>query len=517
MNFSLYLPKLKEKVGFKKKTTDDSGSTDETVAFNADLLDVDLFCHIIYMSALADSHLPHDKLFERASSLPFVSSRYFKKVQFLSRKLAYDYPEACRMTAKSIKEPVPKSFLFRMSNALAAGEDEAEFLAREAAIIGETYSNDYEHKIESLKKWTDAYVALILSASMVVVICTVSMLIFPIDPKLIVTMLGVMLLSTLLGAWIIYRASPKEIKTIASDDTSNAQKIAKVLFKLLVPPCVVITFIFLLANFHLGWVLVLSSLFLLPVGLVVSMDDRRIDKQDQDIAIFLRSLGSTSKAIGSTITEGLTRLDFNALRSLKNQVHNLNKSLQVGVSPALAWQKFVQETGSDHVKRSVQIFMDGINVGADPERVGNQSSTFAMKVNILRSKRKMVSSAFSYLCFAMHATIAVLLLAIYQIMINFAALTASIEGVEPEDIQSLTALPSFQFFMSGSSGQLEMLHTLTMVLLFTLTFVNAIAIKTVDGGHNYKFFMCLSITLLITGLCLIFVPGVISTLFSGIA
>jgi flagellar protein FlaJ len=516
MNFSLYLPKLKEKVGFKKKATDDPASSGETVAFNVDMLDVDLFCHIIYMSALADSHLPHDKLFERASSLPFVSSRYFKKVQFLSKKLAYDYPEACRMTAKTIKEPVPKSFLFRMSNALAAGEDEAEFLAREADIIGETYANDYEHKIESLKKWTDAYVALILSASMVVIICTVSMLIFPIDPKIIVAMLGVMLLSTLLGAWIIYRASPKEIKTIASKNTSTLQKLSKVLFKLLVPPCIVIAFIFLLARFDLGWVMIFSALFLLPVGLVISIDDRRIDKQDQDIAVFLRSLGSTSKAIGSTISEGLTRLDFNALRSLKNLVHKLNQSLQVGVNPALAWQKFVEETGSDHIKRSVQIFMDGINVGADPERVGHQSSTFALKVNILRSKRKMVSSAFTYLCFAMHATIAILLLAIYEIMRNFSALTATIEGIEPEDIQSLTQLPSFQFFLSGSSSQLDMLFTLTMVLLFTLTFINAVAVKTVDGGHNYKFFMNLGITLLITGFSLIFVPGVISMLFSGI-
>jgi len=53
-----------------------------------------------------------------------------------------------------------------------------------------------------------------------------------------------------------------------------------------------------------------------------------------------------------------------------------------------------------------------------------------------------------------------------------------------------------------------------MVLM--LTAANAVAIKVVEGGSNLKILFYLGITLMITGLCLTFVPNLVQGIFSNL-
>jgi flagellar protein FlaJ len=508
------LLKLKSRDASRGNEQNRKRSSNGKLSFNKDLLKGDLFCHLTYMSAIATSKLPRNLLFEYASSLPYSSSRYLRKVHFLAKKLNYDYSEACRMVGETVKEPEPKAILLRMAGALASGESEADFLAREAFAIGETYGNEYDRAIESLKKWTDAYVALILSASLVVVISVVSMLIFPMKPTYIVTLTFVMLMATALGAWIMFRAAPKEVKTHSLFQTSPAQRLSKNLFKfMVVPMAIVLILLMMILKPNLGWAMVVMSILVLPTGFIMIWDDRKIDKVDADIASFLRSLGGVTKAIGTTITEALGRLDFRSLASLRKPVISLNNSLILGVKPELCWQKFVGDTGSEHINRSVQIFWDGIAVGGDPEKVGNQSSMFAMKVALLRAKRKLISTNFSFTCVVIHATIAMLLVGIYQVLVNFSTLLENIGGDASENMAALQNLPAFGFFASGA-GQLQLLNTMVTAMLIMLTIVNAAAIKIVEGGHNLKFLFYFGIFLFISGISLLIVPGLLQGIFS---
>ena len=391
-----YLLKLKKKGFSKSDNTDVNNSSLGRLSFNKDLLKGDLYCHLTYMAAISTSNLSRNLLFEYASSLSYSSAKYIRKVHFLAKKLNYDYSEACRIVGNEVKEPEPKAILLRMANAFASGEKEADFLDREAQVIGETYGDEYERDIESLKKWTDAYVALILSASLVVVVSVVSMLIFPMKPSYIVTLTWMMLMTTVLGAWIMYRASPKDVKTHSLTHSSAGQKIGKELFKfMVVPMAIVITLLLMITQANLGLAMLAAAIVVLPTGFFYIWDDKKIDKYDADISSFLRSLGSITKAIGTTITEALGRIDLRALGSLRQPVSKLSTSLLLGIKPELCWRRFVGGTGSEHVNRSVQIFWDGIAVGGDPEKVGNQSSKFAMKIALLRGKRQLISSSFS--------------------------------------------------------------------------------------------------------------------------
>jgi len=485
-------------------------------AANKELLAVDLFCHLTYLAAVASSRLPRHVLFDYAASLPLTSARYFKSVNFLTQRLSYDFPEACRKVGDATPESEPKAVFLRMANSLASGEEESEFLIREAKAMGQTYADYYERTIDNLKKWTDAYTALILSGSLIVVVCVVSMLIFPMSASLVTLLTLIMLMSVLLGGWLLYRTSPKEIKTHSLQYKSAEQRIAGYLFKFAIPLAfVILVFLLFVFKANAGFSMIVAAALMVPVGFIMVLDDRNIDKRDNDIAGFLRTLGGVSKAIGTTVTEALGRLDFNALHSLKKGVQKLNASLRFGVSPALCWLKFVGETGSESINRSVRIFYDGISLGGDPEVVGSQCSNFAMRVAMLRAKRNMVASGFSYLCIIMHGTIVLLLVGIYQIMVMFSQAMQNIGGAETGGMEALSGLPAFQ--MAYQSGMLNTLNIMTMIMIMVLTIVNAVAIKVVEGGHNYKFLFYVGITLGLSGACLLFVPGMIAGMFSSVA
>jgi flagellar protein FlaJ len=509
-----YLLKLKKKGS--SKSTDTSSASNGGISSNKDLLKGDLYCHLTYMAALSTSNLSRNLLFEYASSLPYTSSKYIRKVHFLAKKLNYDYSEACRIVGNETKEPEPKAILLRMANSFASGEKEADFMDREAQVIGETYGDEYERAVESLKKWTDAYVALILSASLVVVVSVVSMLIFPMKPSYIVTLTWMMLMTTVLGAWIMYRASPKDVKTHSFAHTSMGQKIGRELFKfMVVPMAIMIVLVMLLLKANLGLAMLATAVIVLPTGFFYMWDDKKIDKFDADIPSFLRSLGSITKAIGTTITEALGRIDLRALGSLRQPVYKLSTSLLLGIKPELCWRRFVGSTGSEHVNRSVQIFWDGIAVGGDPELVGNQTSKFAMRISLLRGKRQLISSSFSYTCVVIHATIAVLLIGIYQVLVNFSKLLQNMGDLDTTSLEAISSLPTFQFF-ADSSSSLQLLDVMVTSMLVVLTVVNAVAVKVVEGGHNLKFLFYLGIMLIVSGLSLLIVPGLLKGIFSVI-
>ena len=117
-------------------------------------LQFDLFAHLSYMAAISTAGVPRSALFEYASKLPYATSEYFKNITFLARRLNIDYAEACRMEADKTKSPEVRGLLLRLAGALSSGEDETEFLNREAQISGETYGNQYGREVEALKKWT---------------------------------------------------------------------------------------------------------------------------------------------------------------------------------------------------------------------------------------------------------------------------------------------------------------------------------------------------------------------------
>ena len=173
------------------------------------MLSFDIFYQLSYMSTIASAGVPRDQIFMRSAELKCSSAEYFKRVELARTRLKYDYARACRAVGEPLQEEEIKGLLLRFSSSLISGEPESEFLAREAKARAEDYENEYGRGLEALKMWTDAYVSLILSAVLVIVIGIVSTMIWKIETLLILAMAFISVTTTTIGVWLIWLISPK--------------------------------------------------------------------------------------------------------------------------------------------------------------------------------------------------------------------------------------------------------------------------------------------------------------------
>lgn len=498
-----------------KRDRKGSGKKDAKGSFSKEILDMDFFCLLSYMAAIATSGISRGGLFYYASKLPYVSARYFKKVDFVAKAFNHDYSEACNIVGQATREPEIKALLLRLSGALASGEDIPAFLERESQVFSESYGNRYERRLELLGKWTDAYVALIMTSAIITVMAVVTMMIGNVTTPFILALASLTIGVTIAGVFLIYRTAPRETKAHSLPTRSREQNLARIVVRFTLPVGGMVVISLLAMKADLGWLMLIGSVFLFPLGIISKIDDSKIDKRDNDIAGFLRSLGGVSQAIGATVSEAIGRLDFRSMGSLKEDVSLLYTRLLARIDPHLCWNRFVGETGSEQVNRSVRIFWDGVTLGGEPERVGNDASSFAMKIALLRAKRGLIGSGILWLTIAMHIVLTALVVFIYQIFITFSEL---VQSVMPEGgaTQLVPGIPAFGVYNSGSA-ELNLLHFMVIVIVVVLTFANAFAIYATSGGHIYKLSFYLAMTMAIAGAAMVFVPPVVNMMFLKIA
>lgn len=499
MNFSTFWPRLNKKGSSKKDSVD------------SEYLSFDLFYQLAYMSSIAAAGISRSQIFEFASQLPCSSSRYFKEIHLLAKQMRYDYAVACRMVGESTEVEPIKSLLLRLASSLGSGEAEADFLAQEAEVQAEAFKNEYERGVESLRKWTEAYAALIVSAGLIVLVAAISMIIYAVAISFTVTLVGVTICVAVLGAWAIHRVSPKEVRVHSPSANCVAYSRARWMERILLPVAVVCFFIVLLAGWGLGWALIAVSILVLPIGVAGVLLDRQVKKKDSDISTFLRSLGNIASAVEITVSNALERLDLRSTANLAGDVKRLHSRLASRLKPEMCWQRFSLETGSETVYRSVKMFNDATRLGGDPEEVGERSSVLAMTLAFLRAKRGQVSSSFTFLAIGMHAALVALLVFVVQVILLFSRV---VEGVYTEAVAEAQTMSVEVFSFSFDSVRLLEILILPCILVMSVT--NAFAIKAADGGSRYKIFVYLGVTLSLSGAGLVIVPMLANRIFSTI-
>jgi flagellar protein FlaJ len=497
----------------KQKEKDKAKKKNQEVVYDNQLSDIDFFAQLAYMASISTSGISRSGLFFYSAKLPYIATKYFRRVDFVAKMFNHDYAQACRIVGEKIKVAEIKALLLRLSNALASGEDVSSFLAREARILSESYASVYERKIDLLKKWADAYVSLILTSALVTVMSVVTMMIGSVSQSFIVSISAVTILATIFGAWFLFNTAPRESVNHALPFHSKEQNMVKYLCRILLPAGGVVMVIMLVMQVQLGYVFLAASVFLFPIGFVATTDDKKITKRDTDVAAFLRSLGGTMQAIGATAAEAMGRLDFRSLGILSDDVKLLYTRMGTGVSPTLCWERFVGESGSELVNRSVRMFWDGISLGGEPQKIGNEASAFAMQISLLRSQRTQISLGFTWLTIAMHAVLVTLSVFIYEVFLSFSVLVKSIIPDSSNASMQSLGLGTTGFF-SQNGSEIQLLHFMIILITIILTLANAFSIYAVSGGHSSKLAFYLAITSAISGLILVGVPPIVQMMFT---
>ncbi|HEY7269064.1 MAG TPA: hypothetical protein VH951_04485 [Dehalococcoidia bacterium] len=477
-------------------------------------IDFDLITQMTHMSGVATAGLSRDKLFEGTAELDYSTSKYFRRVHRVAKRLNYDYSRACEVVAEQVKRDNIQNLLLHFATALSSGESEADFLERETAVQLELYGKKYERDMESLQKWTDAYVALMVSTTLIVVITLVSMMIYPFGLSAIFGLAFIVMVATVAGAWIIWAVSPHEVKTHRLSRRSAEQTQMEALGVILITAAGAATaLIWMLLG--LGIAMIAGSMIVAPLGYLAWRDDQKIDKRDRDLSVFLRGLGGVMGASSTTVAEGLSRMNRKALGAMEGHVHRLYIRLSNDIQPEMTWLRLCGETGSELVTRAVRIFWDGIRVGGEPGAVGKLASEFAQKVSLLRQTRSLVANTFMFVVVPMHAALLAILLFVTEVMRIFGHQLQSVQDENlNSDIVQQAGVSGFITFANPDFGLITLFVTVAIILL---TVANSFAPHAASGGHKFKFFAYLSVMMLMSGVAMLVIPGIVQGLFSKVS
>lgn len=489
-------------LGLSKKASSRAVLKKPKASIDPDLLGFDLLFQLTHLSCIAAAGMTRSRMFARTAGIPSSTAFYFAEVERVARSMNLPYPEACRIVGEVCPEQDIKNLLLRFSSAMQTGERESDFLKAEAALQADVYGNVYERKLETLKKWTDAFTALIMSSALIIVVATVSTMIYDLGTTFVIGLVVAMMGISALGVWIIFRSSPREIKTLRGKAGEASQRRANKVFTVMFPGAIAGSALLWLLGVDIGFIFMAAGVMVFPIGWVAMSIDKSVARQDADLGTFLRVLGNTMTAIGTTPAVAISRMDLRSMQSLAGPVKRLRERLMARVSTELAWGRFVQDTGSELASRTVQVFVDGVTQGGDAEEVGRRASLMALKVNELRAKRKLVAGSFTYLALAMHVVVVFLLVFILEIVSGFnglmeGAASAAVPGGPSASLGSI---------MSFNVANLALLRMVMTPVVLTLSVVSALAPKIADGGYSRTLFWNLALTLFTTGMALAAAP-----------
>ena len=503
----------------KKAAEDNALADSKRPTVDKKQLAFDLFTHISYMASMATAKASRDVMFNYAATLNLSSTAYFLDINTLVNRLKYDYSEACRAIADRTKDHDVSSLLLRMSGSLSSGEDEEEFLTREAAVMAELYRATYETNIESLRKWTDAYSAMVVSAGLIVVVSIISMMIWSLGPGMILMTGTVTMTVAIIGSWTIYLSAPKESCTRTSGLSAPNQLVALKLFKYIVPAGAIIGAASIAITGGLGIGMIILGFSLLPAGVVINRDAKRLLSLDADVATATRMLGGVTDAIGTTVSDALSKVDRRSLGSLEPYFRRLEVRVRSGITPDRCWDHLVNESGSELMERTINIFWDALTIGGNPLITGKTAAFFSAEISLLREKRALVAQTFGYLTIPLHAAMVGLLIFIVNVMQLFAeSMLSDTDSVDPSG--SGAPIPD----IAGSSGfntfanvNFEFLNIIITMVVVVFTIANAVAPWAASGGHRMRAGYQIGVMMVVSGVCMTIIPPLARMIFTTIS
>ena len=233
---------------------------------------------------------------------------------------------------------------------------------------------------------------------------------------------------------------------------------------------------------------------------------------DAETSKFLRSLGNVAEALGSTLSAAMAKIDRRSLGTLEPYVRRLQVRLRSQINPTICWDRFIDETGSELVNRSVRMFVDGTKVGGSPDRVGEVASDYAMNIALLRAKRYVTATPFAYLVVPLHGAMSALLIFVMEIMVAFNdKLAVATTELMAQGGSASAKIPELPVFQPKDMSQSSML---TMGAVVVLTIANTMAPKFATGGHSLKLVFYGSVMCTLSGVNMLLIPPIAHSLLA---
>lgn len=484
----------------------------------------DLLFMITYMAAITNANVSRPEIFAyTAERREYIPTKYMKRVECFVKRWNYSYSEGLRIVADRVRNPLVESLLNRFGNSIESGVPDEEFLTEELGTIRNVYRNNFEQGIEMLKKWGDAYIALMLSATIVSIIIMVSVAIYAPD-DLDSTLNSSYFLTigvSAFGIITMYKSIPDDQKCHNLPyGGSYEQNLIRKFERVLLPIAFLVSVILFIAGINFGLICLLFGILLAPLAIFGWRDDNNIIVRDEDFTVFIRGLGSIMGGMGMTITPAIAKVDRKSLHVLGKYIDSVYSKMNIGLDEVLVWKKFVGDTGSNLIYKYLGIFRDSIELGADPAEVSHIVSTSMLEQTLLRQKREMLGMGFIVLLIPMHVAMIGIFVFLYYILLKMAHAIESVMATFEETAAALSSsttsvggsmMGTINIFANFPEDKMQMFLIISVLII---TVANVIAGKIVKGGDRYMFYVFGSILFILSGLMYIIGPVFVDIMFT---
>ena len=486
-------------------------------------MEQDLLLMYTYMAAITTSTVTRPEIFQYTSErFEYIPSRYIAKVQRLVAGWGQNYSSALRAIAERCRNGTLQSMLNRYANSIDSGVPDDDFIATELASIRSIYRNSFEQGIELLKKWGDAYIAMLLSGALVAIIIMISVAIYAPDgiESALNSSYFIILAISAFGLTIMYRAVPDDPRTHGLVEIcSREQGIIRRLERLILPVTAAIGLMLIIVGVNAGIIFLLVGLLLMPLGVIGYIDDANVINRDNDFATFIRGLGSIMGGKGITTGDALREVDRKSLFHLEPFINSVSLKLNLGLDEAGSWKKFIGETGSYLIYKYMNIFRDAVALGGSPDAIGKIVGSSMLEQVLLRRKRDMMVKGFVVLLVPMHGAMISIFVFLFEILL---AMSRAVTEVMTRFTETSAALSGGSASIGSSMGASlnifanfpeDTMRTYVVTILLMLTVANVLAGKIVMGGDRYLYYFFTSLLCVVTGVVYIIAPIVVGALF----
>jgi len=483
----------------------------------------DLLFMVTYMASITTAQATRPEIFAyTAARKEYVTCKYIERVEFFVKRWNYSYVQGLAIIAERVQNDMLRSMLHRYGYSIESGVPDEDFLNRELGTIRSVYRNTYEQGLEMLKKWSDAYIAMLFSATLVGIIIMISVAIFaPGDlQSTLMASYAIVLCVSVFGIVTMYKAVPSDDKTHQMGKGSKEQDLIHRLEKKVVPLALMGGIILALLSGNAGLSMLLVGLLLLPLGVIGYMDDSNIVRRDAEFTTFIRSLGAVMGGKGVTIANALGEIDRKSREALEPFINGVYSKLNLGLDEILTWERFVHESGSNLIYKYLNIFRDAVELGGKPDIIGQIVGSSMLEQVLLREKRNNVSMGFVILLIPMHAMMVGIFLFLYHILLtmahaietvmtNFGETGAALSGSSVGG--SVAGGMGVELFVNFPEAEMGV-YIVIMITIISIS--NILAGKIVMGGDRYMFYFFTSFIIAATGIIYIIAPEIVAMFFN---
>lgn len=510
--FATTVSDIKEKIG----------QIDENRKMGADLLFT-----TTYMASLALANASRPEIFAYAANRKeYISSKYMTRVDTYVKKWGYSYAEGLSIVADRIQNPTLKSFMSRYANSIDSSIPDDEYLKNELSTVRSVYRSQVEQGLETMTKWGDAYVAMLLSGTVIAVTLMISVAIY--SPAGIDTTLnmsyGIILLICFGGNILMYTSVPEDYKSHGlTTRSSKEQQTIHAMERIIVPLTIAAVIVMVLLGVDAGLTFLLVGVLMAPMGIIGFIDDSNITMRDNDFSTFIRSLGAVMGGQGMTAVYALATIDKRSLVALEPLVNSVYSKMNLGLDDKQIWNKFIGESGSNLIYKYLNIYLDTITLGGPPDAIGTVVGASMLEQTLLREKKDMHAKSFIILLVPMHIAMSGIFVVLYRIMV---VLTGSVTTMMTQfqakgaaagasgaagGVSADSALGGMSFFTNFPEKEMGMYVIISLTII---TISNIFAARIVGGGDRYMFYFYTAIFCILTGMILIVGPIAVGLFFS---